>query len=252
MRITQLQNSFHWLHNQSLMKKYSFISANNINEPVLFFGCYGNDYIEKALSWRSKVIIWWSGSDILNLKKQPLLIEKIRNNNNIIHLATCNFIEKDLKELNLPYIKVPLFTLNSELFESKPLGDSIYVYHPNTQAYCPNILYQKIRKEFSNIPFIEADNFRTFDQDTLHKMYERSFLALRFTTHDGLSHTACEIGLMGRKIIWNGDTPNAINYKTDDDILQEIEDTIINKYCPNTISEEMFNYLNIGDDWLNI
>jgi hypothetical protein len=57
---------------------------------------------------------------------------------------------------------------------------------------------------------------------------------------------------MGRKIIWNGNTPNAINYSNDDDILIEIENVIKNKYDPIKISKNMHDYLNIGDEWLNV
>jgi hypothetical protein len=256
MRIKQLHQSFGWLHTKELIKKYSFsgqVNSKNVNEPVLFFGCYGDVNIEKSLNWKNKVLIWWSGGDILHFKKQKELVDKVKKNSNIQHIATSNFIEHDLIELDIPYEKIPLFTLPTDNFKPYKLGDSIYVYKPGSQIYCPMPIYTKIKKEFHSIPFIEAkDHHHAFTQDELHEVYKKSFLSLRFTKHDGLGHTACESGLMGRKIIWNGNTPNAINYSNDDDILIEIENVIKNKYDPIKISKNMHDYLNIGDEWLNV
>ncbi len=255
MRIKQLHQSFGWLHTKELLNKYSFYGigkSKNVNEPIVFFGCYGDINIETALNWKNKVIIWWSGSDISYFKKQKDLVDRVRNSNNIQHIAPSNFIENDLIELNIPYKRVPLFTLPTDNFKPYKLGDSIYIYRPGSNIYCPKPIYDRIKTEFHSIPFIEAKNHHSFTQKELLEVYKNSFLSLRFTKHDGLAHTACEIGLMGRKIIWNGDTPNAVNYSNEDNILIEIENIIKNKYDPFQMSKDMNEYLNIGDDWLNI
>jgi len=252
MRVKQLYQSFKWLHTDQLIAKYDLQCKKNIYEPVLFFGCYGRVHVEKALSWKAPVIIWWSGSDILIIKDKPDLVNRLRNNTNIQHIAPSNFIEDDLIELNLPYKRIPLFTRDINSFTPYKLGDSIFVYHPGSKIYCPKPIYKRIKEEFSSTNFIEAQNHHSFSQRQLLDVYKKSFLSLRFTKHDGLSHTACESGLRGRKLIWNGDTPNAINYTTDDSILTEIENVIKNKYDPFQVSEEMHNYLDVGEDWLNL
>ena len=251
-RITQIYSGFGWLHLDKLMDKYGLSRARDTSRPCLFFGCYGDTQVLKALQWaeKSKVVIWWSGSDILHFAKQKDLVELVKENSRISHIATVNFIEKDLADLGITYKKVPLFSLKTALFEPSPLGDSIYVYKPGSSVYCPMPLYEKIRKEFKGIHFIEAHSHHAFDEREMLNVYRRSFLSLRFTKHDGLSHTACESGLMGRKILWNGDIPSAINYSSEDDILIKIEDVIKNKYCPFKISSTVKEYMDQGEKWL--
>lgn len=255
MRIQQIYSAFGWHLLPQLMEKYQLSRATNKSMPCLFFGLYGNAQIEKALDWanHSKVLVWWSGSDALHFLKQPDLVERVKNNPNITHIATVNFIANDLGSVGIAYKKVPLFSLKTSLFEPSPLGDAIYVYHPGSAVYCPAPIYNRIRAEFKSQFFIEADNHHTFTQAEMKNVYKSSFLGLRFTKHDGLAHTAAEIGLTGRKIIWNGDTPNAINYTNDDDILIQIEKVIKEKYCPFEVARKVKEYMEEpSDKWLYV
>ena len=82
-------------------------------------------------------------------------------------------------------------------------------------------------------------------------MYRRCFIGMRLTEHDGLAHTVTELGLMGRRCVWNGGSPNAIPYKNVDDVVVAIE---AEREClpdPEMVAEEMRAYLDIGTDWLD-
>jgi hypothetical protein len=254
MKVQQIYSNFGWLHLGKLMQKYDLKKVNDINKPCLFFGCYGNTQILKALSFadHSPIIIWWSGGDMRHFKNQPDLIKEMKLRTNITHVATVNFIERNLVELNIPYKKVPLFSHPINNFSVSQLGNSIYIYKPKSNIYCPVGIYERIKSEFKNIPFIEAQSHLQYTQSELMEIYRRSFLAIRLTKHDGLAHTACEIGLMGKKIIWNGDTPNAIGYQNEDDILIQIENVVKEKYNTFVIAKKMYDYLNVGEDWLNV
>ena len=89
------------------------------------------------------------------------------------------------------------------------------------------------------------------------ELYKKCFIGLRFTSHDGLSNTVCEMGAMGRKMINNGDTPNCIPYdlnnidKIVDDINQEYERSRGDLFRASVISNQVNEFLNIGDDFLN-
>lgn len=253
-RIRQIYSAFGWHLLQELMDKYELSRVLDHSRPCLFFGCYGDAQIERALKYadKAKVLIWWSGSDVLHMVKNEHHVERLKNHPQIKHIATVNFIEKDLGAVGISFKKVPLFSLKTALFEPYPLGDSIYVYHPGSAIYCPAPLYKRIRSEFPDTNFIEAHNHHTYSQPELKEIYRSSFLALRFTRHDGLSHTAAEIGLTGRKILWNGDTPNAINYTDEDNILSEIANVIRHKYCPYKVAKEMNEYMNPSDNWLYV
>lgn len=252
-KITQMYSAFGWHLKDNLMKKYKLRNARDRKRPCLFFGCYGVQ-IKRALSWaeNAKVLIWWSGSDILWLKKQPELIEVVKSNPNISHLATVNFIERDLQQMGMAYRKVPLFSQFIDDFKPSGAGDSIYVYKPGSNVYCPMHIYSRITEKFKSVPIIEAHSHRQFTQQELKVVYAKSLVAVRLVKHDGLAHTAAEIGLMGKKIIWNGDTPNAVRWNGYDDVLVQIERVLDEKYDHNKLAKEVYDYMNTGDEWLYV
>ena len=61
-----------------------------------------------------------------------------------------------------------------------------------------------------------------------------------------------ELGLMGRRVVWNGNTPNAINYRTVSDIVKIIknESNYMGKFTPK-VATEVKEYLQFRDDWLD-
>lgn len=257
----------------SFLRKYSLSHYQYNNyDPVIIFGCYGEKQISDAINiarFSPMVVICWAGGDI------KILTELIRSDNpvrgfwvdvlrgfaNIRHIAISKWICEDLDFLGLPYKYVPVTPMDYSMIEPCEMGESIYMYCPESNIYTGGI-YHKIK---SRIPFniIEA-NYRTYYRNDLLKIYEKCFLGLRFTDHDGLSNTVCEMGLMGRNIIHNGITPNSIHFdKNDingivDMIIQEYENrNQVEAYAPDAIynyqviSGKMKNFLNIGDDFLN-
>lgn len=58
---------------------------------------------------------------------------------------------------------------------------------------------------------------------------------------------------MGRKCVYNGNLPNAMPYKNVDDIVRIINEEYEKRHEDNQyIVDEMFNYLNIDDSWMEI
>lgn len=251
-KITQMYSKFGWHLKANLMKKYNLKNARDKKRPVLFFGCYGSQ-IEDAMAWaeKTKVLIWWSGSDITYcFRGRENLITIVRNHPNISHIATVSFIEKDLQKLGFNYKKVPLFSQFVDDFKPCKLGDKIYAYKP--RLYVGKAQFEKMTTTFGEDAFITAGSHHQFSQEELKGVYGRSILGIRMLTHDGLGHTVCEMGLMGRKVIYNGDTPNAINYVSVSDAIEKIKQCQREKYDPYAVARQMYNYLNVGDDWLNI
>ncbi len=249
-RITQMYSAFGWHLKGNLMRKYNLRVAKNMKEPCLFFGCYGSQ-IEKALKWadKAKVVIWWSGSDITYVFRNNSHADTVRNHPNISHIATVNFIERDLQRLNFKYKKIPLVSQFIDDFSPCPLGDSIYTY--KSRIYIKRDKLEKIKAAFPNTPFIMTESHRDLTQDQIREAYKNSFLSFRMLVHDGLSHTVCEMGLMGRKVIYNGDTPNAVNFTDISDAIEKARQIEEFKYDPYTVAKEMHDYLNVGDNWLN-
>lgn len=246
-KITQMYSAFGWHLKDNLMKKYGLRIAKDKNRPCLFFGCYGVQ-IKKAISWaeKSKVLIWWSGSDITYcFRGREHLIDVVRNHPNISHIATVSFIEEDLKKHGFSYKKVPLMSQLIDDFTPCALGDSVYIYR--ARLYCKGLDVDKLR---GTLPVITTGSFRELSQMQLKEAYAKSFIGVRLLKHDGLSHTVCEMGLMGRKIVWNGDTPNAVSFTDVNDALDKISQISKEGYDPFKVAKEMYDYLNVGDKWL--
>lgn len=251
MRIRQLYSAFGSHFKIPFMEKYGMVPYTNINLPVVMFGCYGSQ-IDVALKNRATVKVIWAGSDCSNFIKHPEWVEKVKQKDNIFHIAISNFIVNDLNKVGIKYEHIPIVPFDNKDITPHPCGDSIYMYKPS--AYNP-ILCRAIKKELPQFNYIETWH-NTFSRQELIEQYKKCFIGLRFTNHDGLANTAVELGLMGRMIIWNGCTPNAIKYNSDD--LKSIKQNILKEYeLRNSdnylkVGKEMYDYINIGDDFLNI
>jgi hypothetical protein len=247
-----MYSAFGWHLKANLKKKYNLSEARNTNEPALWFGAYGSQ-IEKAIKWadKAKVLIWWSGSDISYcFRGREHLIEVVRNHPNISHIATVNFIERDLQKFGFKYKKVPLFSQFIDDFKPCKLGSKIYGYKSHLYIGRPQM--QKLVEVFGEDEFIKAESHHTFSQAGIKEVYANSYLGLRFLRHDGLSHSVCEMGLMGRKMIYNGDTPNAIPFTNLDDVIETIKRVKEERYDPFEVARQMKDYLDVGESWLYV
>jgi len=225
---------------RGFIDKYPDIDFTFYTNPLktaFFFGCYGEIQLQQAKDHKGKLYLCWTGGDIRYLKKHPELVELVRGEN-IIHIAISNFIEKDLKEFGLDYICAPILPFKTE-FSPVPLGDSIYIYKSQHSLYGRE-LNNKIKERLPDIHFIESE-FGVHSREEMQYIYGRCFTGLRLTSHDGLSNTVCEMGLMGRKVIWNGNTPNALAWTDEDSIIQAIE--LARKAKPHKVADDMRHYL---------
>lgn len=61
--------------------------------------------------------------------------------------------------------------------------------------------------------------------DKVKKLYEKCFIGLRLTKHDGNSNTVQELGLHGIKCCYNGDpnNPSVIEWNSADDVIKSIK-----------------------------
>jgi len=251
-RIFQLYSRFGWHLKDNFKKKYGLKEARDRNSPVLFFGIYGGQ-INDVVKWaeKTKVLCYWSGSDISYcFRGREHLIEVVRNHPNISHIATVNFIEKDLQKLGFKYKKVPLFSQFIDDFKPYPLGSKIYAYKSHLYIGRPQM--KKLVEVFGADEFIKAESHHTFSQAGLKEVYGNSYLGIRLLAHDGLSHSVCELGLMGRKVITNADTPNAIPFTDIKDVIETIKRVKDERYDPFKVAEQMRKYLDVGDSWLEI
>jgi hypothetical protein len=263
MRIKQVYSNFGIGFKEGAMKRYNLVEYTNPHEPMLMIGCYNWNQLAIPINHaRTGVlcVIYWCGSDALILSRQKFpyesfWAEQFRSNPNIKHIAASHWIADDLKAMGIPYYELPVVLHDHSMIKPEPLGQSIYIYNPDKDTYTDGI-YHKI-KEVLPYNFIEA-TVHTYTREQLLEAYKNSFIGLRFTGHDGLSETVCELGLMGRMVIHNGDTPNSIPY--DKNNIDAIIDTIHREYKnahdlgmdkSGVVAGATFDYLNIGEDWLD-
>jgi len=234
---------------ESFLAKFKLNDYSSNIKPAVFFGLYKGHH-KLFMQHRSLAVIVWAGTDVLHMKNKPAFLEYVKNRKRTYHIAISNFIENDLKELGIQFMSLPIIPQNNKGFEAEPLGKSVYMYtsEKSPHIYGDEILKQ-VKKQLPNFNFIIA-TAHTYTREELKKVYKKCFLGLRLTKHDGLSNTVVELGLMGRKVIWNGNTPNALNYTGVNDIVRLIKHEA-NKPLNEDIAIKVKDYVTIKDDWLN-
>lgn len=234
---------------ESFLSKFDLEEYSDNKKPAIFFGLYkGHQHILR--NHRSIAVIVWAGTDVLHMQRNPRFLEYVKNRHRTYHIAISNFIEEDLRSLNIPFISLPIIPHSNGDFKSEPLGKCVYMYtsDKSPQIYGDEML-NEIKKKLPEIKFITA-TAHSYTRKELKKVYKKCFLGLRLTKHDGLSNTVVELGLMGRKVIWNGNTPNAIKYVSVSDIVRKIRVEQA-KAQDERLSKKIRDYININNNWLN-
>lgn len=231
-----------------LKEKYKLIDFYDKNEPVFIFGMHREEDYTFASSHIPYKIIFWCGSDSMNKNT----LNKLHNIKNVTHIAGSRFVSNDLKKYDINHKVIPITTASFDL-PLCPRGDSIYFYHCSKKdAFFYGMNHIDYIKNKTNIDIIFTE-YNTYSHSQLIKIYQKCFIGLRLTEHDGIPTTVCELGLMGRRIIHNGDQPNAINYTDIDHVVELIKNEFTLRHEDNNhIANEMRKFLNVSDSWLYI
>lgn len=161
-----------------------------------------------------------------------------------------SYIGDDLKAHDISHTILPI-TPSTINIDPQPRGEAIYCYGLRTPAFY-NIELAKEVSRITGHQLILAQH-DTFSQSELIQAYKDSFIGLRLTPHDGLPNTVLELGMMGRRSIYNGNIPHSIKWKGLNDICESVEKEYQNREQPNAhISKDIKKYLDISEDWLNI
>lgn len=235
---------------ETFLKKFDLREYSNIKEPAIFFGLYRKQQ-RFLLEHKGPAIIVWAGSDILQHKED--FISFLKNREDTHFVAISEFIANDMRNLGItPFYNIPIIPHDNNNFTPQPLGNAIYIYYNLSRpGFYGEQHIAEIQKHFPTIKIIKA-TARSYPRNMIKSLYRQCFIGLRMTPHDGLSNTAVELGLMGRKIIWNGNTPNAINYNNITDVLLKIHKEFINRGSVNTdLAQKVKDFITISDVWLN-
>lgn len=239
-----------------IFKKYNFVEYTNTKEPVIFFGCYNQKNLAKILSHDpdSLVVLVWRGSDaqaLQNIEARKGFAELFQRKN-VKHIAISSFVAQDLKLCGVPYIFLPISHVPVEQFKPTELGSKIYIY--NYGQKCLRYGQSIIDEVLASLKDIEIlpTAWGKYSPAEMQNIYKQCFIGLRPIKHDGLSNTVVELGLMGRRCIYNGELPNAIHWKGASDIVTSIREEYkrVGQRIDD-VAKKMLEYINISDDWLN-
>jgi len=231
---------------EQLKSKFNLNDYNNLDEPVFIFGMHRKEDYEFAIKHIPYKVIFWCGSDAMNMKPEVKLIK------NVTHLAGSKFVSDDLTQNNIEHLFMPVTTASFDL-PLYPRGNNIYFYYSKgaENFYGMDILDEIKARTGLNIVIARTDTYSR--KELIENVYKNCFVGLRLTPHDGVPTTGCELGLMGRRIIHNGNQPNALNYKNIDDVIRLIQEEYNNRHEDNSqIAKDMKAFLDIGEEWLNV
>lgn len=246
MRITQCYIS------KTLRKSFSFFRDRyglgpytDPEEPAIFFGCYRNEDIEAIRRNENIVVLVWGGSDLLTYIKHPIMQQ-------VFHVAGSSMIERDLTSQHIPHHRTNIVPVDLSPFKPVPLGDKIYAYAPAYRwgFYGGEIIDQLINRGHE---IMVARDPAKLSREELVLVYKQAYIGLRLTQHDGGSATVLEMGMMGRRCVYNEDMPNARPWKTVDDVEEIIKDerlASIRHPMVKEVSEAVERYANPSEEWL--
>jgi hypothetical protein len=229
------------------LSKYELSRYKDKHRPALFYGMYQDD-VDVLKKHKSLAVIIWRGSDILKKKRLKLAIKKKAK-----HIAISSFIANDLKRAGVEYKLIPVIGADLSSFKPVPMGDEIYAYALKNRYdfYGGEVLSQLKKKSKFKINIIKRSD--KYNKEQLAEMYSRCFCGLRLTPHDGVANTVIELGLMGRRCIYNGQTPNSISTdKTVDNIMNIIEKESVRIGTTDyDTAKNVLDFITIGEEWLH-
>jgi len=245
MKITQarISNSIATFKS-SYLSKFNLLDCYNIYKPVVFFGMYDDSDYSALRRFNNKIVVVWCGTDALMITSERA---KILKQVPATHIVKSEFMSDDLKKFGIPHKILPVSWQQYDI-KPLPLGDCIF--HYGQSDFYGHKHLNKIEKATGLKIYRTTKD--TYTKDQLLEVYRKCFIGLRLTKHDGLPNTVLEMGMMGRKSIYNGGIPSSIRWRNIDDVISSITNINKNRSHENIheVSWKIKNFINIGTEWL--
>lgn len=217
-----------------LLEPYQYNSA-----PLFIFGMYRREDLDVLIKHKGQVTVIWQGSDAKDLESGWVhYMAKAR------HIASSHWIKQTLDKWEIPNTLKYISATRADAQKNEPNGDSIYFYTSDSAGHIYGEEMLEPIKERTGLNIIRATS-TTYSKEELREVYKQCFLNLRLTKYDGCPNTNLEMGLMGRKSIYNGDFPHSIKWKNLDDICENILKEYSKRHENNNyISEDFIKFIN--------
>jgi hypothetical protein len=202
-------------------KKYRLSRYADSLKPLVIFGMYRDNDMYVYLKHVSEITVVWQGSDAKKLT--PEWAELIRSKQ-AKHYAISHWIEESLLSYGIDCELMPVSATIGNMKHHCPRGDSVYFYSSDQSKESADHYGEHMIDEIKQITGLNVirGTYNTFTKEELVNVYRQCFVNLRLTTYDGCPNTNLEIGLMGRRSIFNGDIPHSIKWNNVSDICDSI------------------------------
>jgi hypothetical protein len=226
---------------------------SNYNSPVVIFGIYERRDIQVLKKIKSKIVIFWGGSDAIMLDNETS--KYISENENISNvtcmLNTVNVLEN--KNINCDIIP----PIRRKCYKITPieLGDKIYSYIPthNSKYYGIDI----INKLDVNSDLLIGDlsiSEKEWTNGKYLEYYSKCFIGLSLSKMSGGGRSIVEMGLCGLNVVNNiTNFPNTLKWNNINDINNHINNQRLKIGSKNKeLAEQVYEFLDNEFTWLNI
>jgi hypothetical protein len=183
--------------------------------------------------------IIFTGSDALELNKE--WVKELKKADKIY--SKSQFGHDSLQKKGIRSIIRPFNPTIADQWKRYPNGNNIYWYYGiGAEDFYGAELIKEIESKIS-IPIIKA-NHKSYNKIDLYKIYQDCFINLRLTRHDGTPNSNLQMGLMGRKSIYNGELPHSIRWESVKDIINAIESAYETRHQDNSIiANDFYNFV---------
>jgi hypothetical protein len=230
----------------------------DVNKPSFF---YSTQSIEHVMVNHKGPAIMIVNNDIRPIQNN---LEWVKNRKNLYFISTSKLMSVYLDGLDIPYVEFPWHIADLRTVKSNPKGNSVYFYGAGVSdnLYGYHIVPRLMKTHFPHLNIIYARYnpslfpFVNYTKEQLPEIYKKIFVCIRLTRFDGLSDTVQSLGVRGIKTIWNGGTPSALSYSSEQDIIDHIRaeektigfnDTVLAETCRGYLTPSNPDYKYIFD-----
>jgi len=193
----------------------------------------------------------------MDLNKKKIAVEYFKaNKDRIKHVAWSHWIISDLEAVGLEVTKRAVFPVTFDWLKFEPESQGkIYHYHPRDRnryhVYGTDVV-NNIEKRNLSGRFVKTCWGHLKPQSPqLYNAYKSCSFGVRLTEHDNMALSCVEMGLMGRKSIFNGNIPCAIPWERETVKEQIIGLANIDPMPNERLAEEMRDFVQDDMKWLN-
>lgn len=192
-----------------------------------------------------KVVIHWVGTDVLHVKKKPLVREIIKRVANL-HLAVSPWLVDELREIGIKATVIPLIpTYLPKVDITWPSDKFVHVYLPegkeefygaedtfNLARQMPNVKFLITANSGKGMPQLPNITYLGWIED-MEIVWSKVRVYLRLTEHDGMPLMVIEALQRGKYVVWSYEFPYCIKAEsfesTKKSLITALEHSELNK-----------------------